>query len=260
MSLSAGPGNSGCSSAPERGGVRAAGSGSSPPALASPLPSLAAALPQQGRVSAGHVSPAWGWDSFPCCPMCWLGPGCCLGVVLSTTPSMPPHPPQGRHGERTHRGEDVPVKAAHRVGLAAVGGLRWVSLVRVRVGVRVGGRRVQPPLLLLLLPLFPLLDPHQLHPALLPADDHCGRHRHGHGAGAERGAGSTRVPQAPLPCPGPAHPGPAAPSLPPPCLCQPPHILLVPSTDADTPGMSSQYPDTETVTPRALTPEAAPVT
>lgn len=71
----------------------------------------------------------------------------------------------------THGGEHVPIKAAHRVGLAAVSRLRGVGFVLV------GWWVVGSPLLLLLLSVFPLLDAHQLHAALLPADDHCGAKR-----------------------------------------------------------------------------------
>lgn len=92
----------------------------------------------------------------------------------------PLHTPAHAHGEGraaeaggdlypgcgTHGGEHVPIEAAHRVGLAAVGRL-W------RVGfVLVGRWVVGSPLLLLLLSVLPLFDTHQLHAALLPADDH----------------------------------------------------------------------------------------
>lgn len=97
----------------------------------------------------------------------------------------PLHPPAHPHGEGmavetggdlypgcgTHGGEHVPIKAAHRVGLAAVGRLGGVGFVLV------GWWVVGSPLLLLLLSVFPLLDAHQLHAALLPADDHCGAKR-----------------------------------------------------------------------------------
>lgn len=70
----------------------------------------------------------------------------------------------------THWGEHIPIKSTHRVRLAAVGWLRRVGLM-LQVGVRMW------PLFLLFFPLFPLLDPHQLHTALLPTDNHYGGRR-----------------------------------------------------------------------------------
>lgn len=70
----------------------------------------------------------------------------------------------------THWGEHIPIKSTHRIRLAAVGRLRRVGLM-LQVGVRMW------PLFLLFFPLFPLLDPHQLHTTLLPTDNHYGGRR-----------------------------------------------------------------------------------
>lgn len=85
----------------------------------------------------------------------------CEGMSVETGGDLYP-------GCGTHRGEHIPIKAAHRVGLAAISRLGGVGFVLVGWGV------VGSPLLLLLLSVFPLLDAHQLHAALLPTDDHCG--------------------------------------------------------------------------------------